>query len=130
MAIWLKICGGGLLCVIAVLLLKSAKSETVVPLQWTGIVVMCGAGVALLQPVISFLGTLAQQHGVGEVVSVLLRGLGVALLTQLCADLCRQSGEGLLASGVEFAGRAELLVMTLPQLQTLLSVVQSMLGLL
>ena len=113
---------------IALVILKSIGKDASLPLQWTGILLLTGAGLAMLQPVISWLGELAQSCGIGEMTSLLMRALGVALLTQLCAELCRQSGEGSIASGVELAGRAELLLMALPQLQELLSIAQTLMS--
>ncbi len=124
---WLKLCGGALLCAVAVLLVKSAKGDAL-PLQWTGILVLCGASLALWQPVLSWLGELCGAFGLGETTELLFKGLGVGVLTQLCADLCRQSGEGSLASGVEMAGKAELLLLCLPMLRELVEVAEGLLG--
>lgn len=124
---WLKICGGALLCAVAIVLLKSAKGE-VLPLQWSGTVVLCGASLLLWQPVLSWLGELCSGCGIGEEAELLLKGLGVAVLTQTCADLCRQSAENALANSVEMAGRAELLLLCLPLLKELVATAQGMLA--
>jgi hypothetical protein len=50
------------------------------------------------------------------------------LLTQLCADLCRQSGEASLAGGVALAGKAELLLLCLPLLKELIVIAQELLS--
>ena len=123
---WLKICGGALLCAVAIILLKSAKGE-VLPLQWSGTVVLCGAALLLWQPVLLWLGELCEVSGVGKEAELLFKGLGVAVLTQICADLCRQSAETALANSVEMAGRAELLLLCLPQLKELLQTAQTLL---
>lgn len=122
---WLKICGGALLCAVAIVLLRSVKSE-LLPLQWTGTVVLCGASLVLWQPVLGWLGELCSAAGVHDEAALLLKGLGVAVLTQLCADLCRQSGEGTLANGVEMAGRAEILLLCLPMLKSLVGMAEAL----
>ena len=124
---WLKICGGALLVCIAVLLLKSVKGEAL-PLQWTGTVVLGGAAVLLWQPVLAWVGELCTAHGVGEPAQLMLKGLGVAILTQLCADLCRQSAEPTLANGVENAGRAEILLLCLPLLKDVVEMAKALLA--
>ena len=116
---WLKICGGAILCAVAALLLKSVKGEAL-PLQWTATILFGGATLLLWQPVLTFLGDLCQGYGVGEKAELLFKGLGIAVLSQFCADLCRQTGESMLASGVEGAGRAELLLLCLPMLRELI----------
>lgn len=124
---WLKVCGGALLCAVAVLLLKNVKSE-VLPLQWAGNIMLSGAALLLLQPTITYLGELCSAHGMGETVSLLLRGLGVAMMTQFCADLCRQSGETVLANSVELAGKAEILLLCLPQMRELVELAGNLIG--
>lgn len=124
---WLKICGGALLCAVAIVLLKSVGGLTL-PLQWTGNVLLVGAAVLMMTPVFTYLGELCTDVGMGEMASLLIRGLGVALLTQLCADLCRQSGEASLAGAVELAGKAELLLLCLPLLKELIVIAQELLS--
>lgn len=124
---WLKLCGGALLCAVAVLLVKGAKGDAL-PLQWTGVLVLVGASLAMWQPVLSWLGELCETSGLGETAALLFKGLGVGVLTQLCADLCRQSGAGDLASGVEMAGKAEILLLCLPMLRQLVEMAERLLG--
>ena len=124
---WLKICGGALLLAVAVVLVRSARGE-ILPLQWTATILLFGASLSMLTPVLLWVGELCQAGGMGEMGTLLLRGLGVAILTQLCSDLCRQSGEAMLASGVEMAGRAELLLLCLPYLKDLLETATRLLG--
>ena len=57
--------------------------------------------------------------------TVLLRTLAAALVTRLCADLCRDGGSQALASAVELAGAAASLVIALPLLE---AVVELLLG--
>ncbi|MBR7095292.1 MAG: hypothetical protein IKC73_03645 [Clostridia bacterium] len=62
---------------------------------------------------------------VGEVassaISLSLRAVGLASVTEITAGICRDLGEGGLATKVEWCGRAEILAVSLPTLRTLLS---------
>ena len=115
---WLKICGGALLCAIAVLLIKNAGGIAI-PLQWTGTIVFVGASLLMLSPVFTWIQELCAKTNMVDICTLLLKGLGVVTLTQLCADMCRQSGESSLAGGVELAGKAELLLLCLPYMERL-----------
>ncbi len=115
---WLKLCGGAMLCAIAVLLIKSAGG-VILPLQWTGSIVLIGASLMMLSPVFIWVEELCAQGGMSDICSLLFKGLGVAILTQLCAEMCRQSGENALAGGVELAGKAEIMLLCLPYLKRL-----------
>ena len=99
-----------------------------IPLQWLGILCVAGGCLTLLSPVLGWMRELAAAGGMSDRLSLLLRGLGVALLTQICTDVCRQSGEATLANGVEMAGKAELLLLCLPLLRELIEAAQGLLG--
>lgn len=58
---------------------------------------------------------LMEKAGIGGDTAVLLvKSLGICLLTQLTADVCRDAGEAGLASRAELAGKAALLLLALP----------------
>lgn len=46
--------------------------------------------------------------------SILLKGLGVCLLTQTAADCCRDAGESALAGKAELTGKITLLALSVP----------------
>ena len=127
LSLWLKICGGALLCIVCITLLKQTKTESL-PMQWVGHVLITLACLGLLQPLLSWLKELSAAGGVNDTLSLLLRGLAVALLTQLCADMCRQGGDATLATGVENAGKIELLLLCLPLLEQLLQTARELLS--
>ena len=69
---------------------------------------------ALAQPLATVSGWL-ERGGVDKAtVTLLLKALGICLLTQLTADVCRDAGETALATHTELAGRAALLLLILP----------------
>lgn len=59
-----------------------------------------------------------EQAGMGgETALLLIKSLGICLLTQLTADVCRDAGEAGLASRTELAGKVALLLLALPLFQ-------------
>ena len=52
-----------------------------------------------------------------EYIGVLMRALGICLLTELAADTCRDAGEQGLASKAELVGKLALLTVALPLFQ-------------
>ncbi len=52
--------------------------------------------------------------GSGEYLTILMKSLGICFLTQLAADICRDSGESALATQAEAAGKTALFVIALP----------------
>ncbi len=62
-------------------------------------------------------------------VGILLKALGVCYLTQLGADCCRDAGETALAGKVELAGKAAILLLSLPLFEELISFVERLIRL-
>ncbi len=58
--------------------------------------------------------------------SILLKGLGICLLTQTAADCCRDAGETALASKAELSGKITLLALSVPLFEKVVSLAVSM----
>ena len=55
-----------------------------------------------------------------EAGSILLKSLGICLITQIACDTCRDIGETAIASRLETAGKAAMLLLILPMFLGLL----------
>lgn len=55
-----------------------------------------------------------------EYLTLLLKALGVSVLTQLAADACRDSGETALSNKVELAGKVTILLLCLPLVKAMI----------
>lgn len=73
-----------------------------------------------IEPVLEWLRTLETMVP-GQSVTCLLRVLGIALVSQLAADICREGGMSAAATGTELCGRILALLQALPLLQELLA---------
>jgi stage III sporulation protein AD len=116
--------------VCAALVIKQWKSD-LLPLVRVAVLVGMGALIlAMLSPLIAYLKELMIQSGIqsshGE---LLFKAMGIALLTQFCADVCRESGESGAASTVELTGKMEILLLCLPLLEEILSAARELLSL-
>ena len=119
-----------LLGVCAALIIKQWRSDL---LPLIRIAVLIGLSTAILSavsPLVSYLQALIDQSGVhvsrGE---ILFKALGIALLTQCCADICRESGENGAAGTIELTGKVEILLLSLPLLEEILSAARELLSL-
>ena len=61
-------------------------------------------------------------------ITLLLKALGICLLTQLTADVCRDAGETALATHTELAGKAALLLLILPLFVQILDLAVTFIG--
>lgn len=99
------------------------------------LVSVCGAGAVLaltfrqITPLLDLIRTftdnavLSQVSGFGCVIQI----LGIALVAQLAADLCRESGMNAAAGAVELCGRILAMLQALPLLQNLIASLSSFL---
>ena len=71
-----------------------------------------------VQPVLDLVETLSRYAG-GQSAGCILRVLGIALIAQFAADLCRESGLAAAANAAELGGRALALLQALPLFQSL-----------
>jgi stage III sporulation protein AD len=120
-------CGFALLAVITVLVLRSFRPEYATV---AGIV----AGIALLAatfvPLLSVLDSvtaIAEDTGFSAYSSVILKSMGIGILAQTTADVCRDSGVSMIAAKVEFAAKIMILLLCVPILETLMSLIKGFL---
>ncbi len=114
------------LCALSVL--RPYKPEWAPFLRLSASVVLLGAVLSLAAGVLSDMTTLLEDALPADTQSVLLRALGLAFATELCAGICRDSGETTLATWVETAGRLEILVLALPLIRTVADTVAGVLN--
>lgn len=75
-----------------------------------------------LSPVLEQLHSTMELTGLtGDYAAILFKAVGICLLTQLAGDVCRDSGESSIASKIELAGRAAILLTAMPLIQEVLA---------
>ena len=73
-------------------------------------------------PVLSYLSELLSNSGASVYAPVVIKSLGICYVAQLACDYCKDAGQTALASNVELAGKAAVLIITLPMLQNLVQI--------
>ena len=123
----LKLCMVALLILASSAVIKQWKSDFL-PLVRIGATVLFGSLlIASAQPLFSLINTLAGESGTLKYVETILKGLGIVILTQLSADICRDSGEGTLAGHIETVGKLELLLLCIPLIGEILATAEKLL---
>ncbi len=80
------------------------------------------------RPILALMDTLAERAGLSAaVLSPVIKTVGVSILTRVTAELCRDAGEGGLASAVEIAGGVCGLLVCLPLFEAVLNLVLDLL---
>ncbi len=119
-AYFFKACATALVCVVVGGVIKLVKGELSFAVKVAGTLLVFGLVFLSLQEVLSTTKSILNTDGFSEYAEVILKALGVALLTHVASTVCKDCGEANLASMVEFAGKVEILLLSLPMIERLL----------
>lgn len=96
--------------------------------------IAAGAGVVMLAyiaikiiPVLEYAKTLAYQNSLSPYFAVAAKSLGISLVCQMASEVCRDSGETAIAGRIELAGKAAIIIISLPILKNLVSFARGLL---
>lgn len=109
------------------LLLKKTAPELGFALNIAICLLAAGLGVEVLEGLTELLDLAREQTGLSPaVVSPVLKCVGIGVVTRLAADMCKDAGQGAIASAVELCGTACALTAALPLVRTLLEMIGDM----
>ncbi len=125
-----KLIGVALLCAVAVLFLREGGGRWATLAAAAGGILLLIAALSRYQEVLSLLQSYTGGGGglFSEAATLSLKVVGVGLLTEVGADVCRDLGEGGLAGRVEMCGKAEILLLCLPTLARVLALAGESVG--
>ena len=124
----LGICGLAMLGLAVTVVLKGLRPDFA---TFTGIVtalILLALSIGSIASVICSLTSLADETGFSVYTTMILKTLGIGLLSQVTADVCRDNGAASIASKVEFAAKILILSLCIPILKLLLSYIAGFLG--
>lgn len=114
----------GIVAVILILVLRNWRSDWAMILSLT-------AGVLITLYLMKFLVDLSQVlktwetylQGVSEYMGVLWKALGITYLCEFAGNLCRDSGNSLIAGQIELCGKVAVMLLGMPVLWALLQTI-------
>lgn len=121
----IKIVAFAFISLFIVLMLKDRRSDLAIQVSiCTGILIFLFM-ITRITGVISFLQKLALKANIDFVyLTIVFKILGISYLASFCSEICKDAGQGSIASKVEFAGKILILVLAVP---ILMAVLQSIL---
>lgn len=124
----MKIAAIALAAAICAVVVKKNVAELGMVLALCAGTIILGVSLEAIWGVRELMETLADTAGLSPaVLAPVLKTVGVAILTKVTAELCRDAKEGGIAAFVETAGAAAALLVSLPLLKTVLSMVTGLL---
>lgn len=108
--------------------IKKQVPDMALTLAICAVALILSLAMAAFYPIRELMDTLGQRSGLSAAaLGPVIKTVGVAILTRVTAELCRDAGEGGLASAVEVAGGACALVVCLPLFEAVLSLILELL---
>lgn len=123
-----KFCGLALVAVIAFAVVRHMGRDFEIPMKLTAAVVFGGLLITMAVPLVRWIRENLVGGNAERYTDILLGALGIALMTGICADICRDCREPSIAGYVEMAGRLEILLLCLPLIAEILETVSGLLA--
>lgn len=115
----------GVLCAAVV---KKQSPDVALVLTICAVTLILAMSMTVFRPIRELMDVLADRAGLSAaVLSPVIKTVGVALLTRVTAELCRDAGEGGIASAVEIAGGACALLICLPLFEAVVQLILDLL---
>ena len=120
----LKIVGLGMVSVMLCVLIKSYRPELSMVLSVTATVVIIFYVFPYFRQILSSLLRMSDYLGIEyEYIYPVFKVIGIAYITQIGGDLCRDAGETAIASKIDFAGKIAIVSLAVPIAYKMISVV-------
>lgn len=119
-----KIVGLGLISALLCVFIKNTRPEISVILSLVSTIIILFYILPFLKQVISALNGVSELIGIdGAYTSPVFKVIGIAYITQIGGDLCRDAGEGAIATKIELAGKIAIVSFALPIAYKMISVI-------
>jgi stage III sporulation protein AD len=123
-----QLCGLALCAVFACMIPGIKHTEYALAIRVIFGIVIFTLAISLLSPYMQLIEKLAVGSLLEAYYPLLLRAMGIALLTEITATVCRDSGEESVAKNIELLAKAEILILCLPLVKELIKVSEALLG--
>ena len=115
---------------VTALLLKSARPELSFAVTVAGCIILLLMSLDLVKDSLSVFHDIAQNTGIdATLIKILLKMIGVGYLVEFSAGLLNDFGQNSLADKLIFAGKIVVLILAVPILESVLSLIGSLIGL-
>ena len=129
MDLFWKTSAGVLIAAVLIIAIEKQEKDFALLLAMMVSAMAALVGLSFLKPVIAFLYELEELGDLQSgVLNILLKATGIALVSELGASICRDSGYTSLAQAVKLMGIMAMLSFSLPVLETLMELIQTILG--
>lgn len=129
MDVFLKSTAGVLITLVLCLVLAKQGKDTALLLALTVCCMLVSAAVTYLEPVIGFFDKLNRIGQLDEqMITILLKAVGIGLLGEVTGLLCADSGNGALGKSIQLLAAAVILWLSVPLFEALIDLIEEVLN--
>ncbi len=122
----IKLCGIVICCIVVVSIFKGIKNEYTLFLRIIITVLISSLSFVLFIPILEYIDEITKGTQIYAYLPTLIKILGIAIITEITADICIDAGENSIASKVSLFAKSEILLLTLPLIKELLGICQEL----
>ena len=114
-----KLSAIAILCTISSLVLRQYKSEYSYFIELAGIILIVIFAVNFAKSAMSELKSILDFSDIGaQTIEILVKALGIAVLTGISSDICKDNSNQALAGTLEFFGKAAVVALCIPLIKS------------
>jgi stage III sporulation protein AD len=118
-----------LLALVLGLTLEKQQKDLALVLRVAVCVITVAAALSFLSPVVDFARKLCAMASLDSgLLGTLFKAAGIGMMTQVGALVCEDAGNGAAGKGIQLLGTAVILWLSIPIFETLMSLIQGIMG--
>jgi len=120
----IKIAGIGLISLIVIVVIKQYRPEFAVYVSIIAGLLIMGFVISKLSGIVEILKSLANKASLSNnFLGILIKITGIAILTEFTTSICKDAGEGAIATKVDLGGKVIIMSMSIPIISSLLETI-------
>ena len=129
MSIFLRTVAGILVAIVLWISLGKQNKDFSVLLSLVVCTMIFAVSLTFLQPLVQFVKKLQSLGELdGDVVTVILKSVGIGIIGEICALICKDAGNETLGKGLQFLSITVVLWLSIPVFEKLLTLLDNILG--
>ncbi len=113
-----------ILAVMLLLILKQLKSPLALPASIVFSVIVASFAFSRFSDEFLNINSILKNSYVSEYSKTLLKVFGVSFIAEVTSDICKDAGENSIASKVDFLGKVELIIISIPLIEEILKITE------
>ena len=110
------------------IIIKSYKPEFSIHIVLSTVLILFLPVISKLEIILDFFNSISAQANISKIYfPVIIKILGIAYIADFTAQICKDAGEGAIASKVEFAGKVIIMYLALPVFLSIIDLINKLL---